>query len=223
MKKGHFALFFLLITGICFLNIYIEQQIYLRTREEKERMEESLLYATQAAAYDLMGVMEEEDDVKLTIFQESFFRAWFVKLGIAGIKEEQDKMKMHLPLMAYLTEDGGYFFYTEKKVQDGYMVLNSKWSEKVSYTLIGSEEKKREILMVYLKKHVSRIISDHNYIAEQFGIQYEFSAPYFLIEEEKKLNFPMIFVVFQGWPLLAGSSYYYENCIDAGAYIKKLD
>ena len=72
MKKGHFAIFFLLITGICFLNIYVEQQIYLRARDEKDRVEESLLYATQAAAYDLTGVMEEEDDVKLYTFQESF-------------------------------------------------------------------------------------------------------------------------------------------------------
>lgn len=223
MKKGHFALMFLLVASLCFWNVFLEQQKYRNVKKEKERMEESLLYAVKTAAEDLTMVMEEEDAVKLFTFQKSFLKAWFVRLGISGVKEEQDKLKLHLPLLAFLTEEGGYFFYTEIKEKNGAWELEQKWSEKIPYEITGDTEQDKKVIKAYLEEQVSEIISNHNYIAEQYGIAYEFSVPYFLIREEATLSLPMMLVVFQGWPLNGSGTCLYENCIDAGAYIKELD
>ena len=203
------------------MDIFYEHQKYRKAEEVKKTMEESLLYAVKTAAWELTGVTEESEEVKLHTFQESFFRAWFVRLGHAAVTEEQEKLRLHLPLMAMLTEDGGYFFYSEIVQIGGSITLKQRWHEKKRYSLTGEEGVDRSFLKEFLEENVSEIITNHNQIAKQYGIKYEFSAPYFLISNEE-IAFPMVFVVFQGWPILVGETYY-ENCMDASAFIKRIE
>ena len=41
------------------------------------------------------------------------------------------------------------------------------------------------------------------------------------IEPNVLPKYPMVFVVFQGWPLNATGDIIYENCLDAGGYLKE--
>ena len=65
------------------------------------------------------------------------------------------------------------------------------------------------------------MITEHNYIAEQDGLGYTFFVPRFLQNSSDILEFPMLFVAFQGWPLVENGSVVYENCVDAGVYLKE--
>lgn len=217
------AIVFILFLVCNHMDVFVCQQEYRKIEAEKERIEESLLYAVNAAAIELTSVMEETDETKLYTYRESFFRALYVRMGIAGVEEEQEKMKLHFPLLAFLTEEGGYFFYTEKTFVNGSWSWEQKWSRKIPYLLTGEKEMDQKILKEYLEKHVGKIITDHNYIAEQYGIEYEFFVPHFMVDEKEELTLPMMIVVFQGWPLERNRAQFYENCIDAGAYIKRLD
>ena len=74
-----------------------------------------------------------------------------------------------------------------------------------------------------IEPYASDIISNHNYIAMQYGINYSFYVPQFLQNTSEDLNFPMLFVVFQGWPLTASGNIVYENCIDTAVYIQTIE
>ena len=65
MKKGHIVLLFLFLFDFCFMDIFYEHQKYRLAAEEKKTMEESLLYAVKTAAWELTGVTEESEEVKI--------------------------------------------------------------------------------------------------------------------------------------------------------------
>lgn len=220
MEKGHLALFFLIVSGYCFIGIYAERERYLDITEEKQRIEESLLYAISASAWEMTEMMEESEQMKLYTLKESFFRAWYVRLGLSDNIQEQEKIRMYLPLMVWLEEDGGYFYYMEEINENGVRRLSEKWSACMPYTLSGDINEDKAFLTEYLEQKVSEMISEHNRIAKSMGMEYEFSVPHFLAKQET-LQFPIFIVVFQGWPLEGSGKVLYENCMDANAFIKR--
>lgn len=218
MGKGHIAILFLIIACYCYLGIEAERERYLQVAEEKRKIEESLLYAISATAWEMTGKLEEGIAEKLYVLEESFFRAWFVRLGISDNEEKKEQMKMYLPLIAWLEEDGSYFYFLEEKNEGGEQRIVPGWSAGAPYTLTGDNKTDKQFLTEYLENQVSGIISEHNHIAKNMGINYEFSVPYFLANQEN-IQFPMLLVVFQGWPLEGSGKILYENCIDANAVI----
>lgn len=223
MKKGHLALIFCMIAASLFLTMWIEQKKYEDVRKEKERMEESLRYAISISVQELTGVMLETEEVKRMVFRESFFRAWNVRLGVMGNEDEQERLNLHMPLLGYLSEEGASFLFLKEERTGGKTRLIREWSEKIPYYLTEDENENRRILTAFLEEQVSEYLTEHNRIAKQYGLEYEFYVPHFLNDPEKELGFPIVFAVFQGWPLEGSGRYLYENCIDANAYITQKD
>jgi len=218
MKKGHIMLFIWMITLCCFLELVAERQTYLSVKKEKERTEESLVYAVNETVFALRKVMKEEEEVQRKIVEESFFRAFFIRMGIADREEEQKEMILHIPLIAFFTESGGYFWFTKNTD----LHMKQEWSELVPYPVADERLLTIEDLKAYLEENISELLSEHNYIAEQYGVKYKFSVPMFLMDD-RELPLPMVLVFFQGWPLKKNGETYYENCMDAGGYVRKKD
>ena len=71
-----------------------------------------------------------------------------------------------------------------------------------------------------LEQQASEIITKHNVIASQYGVGYQFFLPRFFQDTSSVTEFPMLFVVLQGWPLNDSHTVYYNTCIDAGIFLR---
>ena len=107
-----------------------------------------------------------------------------------------------------------FFFSVQEVKTEEEVELHHVWSDKIQY-----EDTGEYAMLNTIEKTADSITTKHNFIAEQYGISYQFHAPSFLEEISEESKLPMLFVVFQGWPLSAAGDVIYENCIDAGVYI----
>lgn len=222
MKQGHFILLFVILYCYCFLSLLVERVQYDNVWEEKETIENSLKKATEQAAYALIGTMNEPIEVKTQAIEESFFESFYTYAGMLGTTEEVDGLRLYVPMMVLIEENGVVFYQVEEKEENEVSRLDYCWSEVQKFDFELSDKETRYMLADYLEDKAAEIITEHNQIAEQFGLQYRFHTPKFLQDTSKELHFPMLLVVFQGWPLDNMENIIYENCIDAGVYIQEV-
>lgn len=222
MKQGHFAVVFFIVLMLFSQRIYVEQEKYRQVEEEKKALESGLLVAVEKTIGKMRFIVKEEEEVKLKMLEETFFDSWFLQLGISENLEQQELAKMYVPMIAWLEEKGGYFYYTEVVENEGVCILEQRWSQFVPYSLVDDSVRREEVIL-YLEQQASYIITEHNRIAQQYGIEYRFHVPSFLGTGAKDTDFPILIVVFQGWPLEAAGEILYENCIDANAYLKETE
>ena len=215
MKQGHFFLFFFLILLLCFFSVYTEAVRYEKVRDSKETIENSLLEAVEQAARQLRAEIFQSRERKQYVLEKVFFETWFTKLGIAGDDLEQERMRLLLPMIAYLDENGGSFLYTE--YEEG--SLKKQWSGFIGYEMMPAD---KETVITYLEKQTHRILTEHNRIAKQFDITYDFFVPDFLADTEE-LTFPMVVVVFQGYPLVGNGTVFYTNCLSSSVFLKSAE
>lgn len=207
---------FLLLYVIFFTELYIEQQRYDRLAEEKRRIEKALMEASCIAAESYENVINEAEEIRKSTVSEHFSESFYVTMSGFTSKEEKEYVGLHIPLLILAEEDGAHFLYWKETKKEEGTELEQIWSEKIPYLL---SEKQSILDMMEVK--AAEFVSKHNYIASQYGIDYQFHAPRFLQDNLEKLEFPVLFVVFQGWPLLGSRNVFYENCIDAALYIKE--
>lgn len=226
MKQGHFAVLFLVLYLGCFLTLYIEQARYDAVLEEKNRVEESLKKAMEYAAEQLILAINEPEVSRLQLFQTKFLEAFYVYMGVLQEPELQQMLRMYLPMLIVVEEDGAFFCYAKEEVnQDGVPELIYAWSAKQYFNFPENspEEERKGMIAACLERYASEIISDYNFIAVQYGLQYTFYVPDFLQDTTRSLELPMLFAVFQGWPLTAAGDIVYENCVDASVYIQEVE
>lgn len=224
MKQGHIGLIFLIIWLACFSLLFFSKEKYRSAQAEKEQIERALLEAITYAGEEYSSVMNANLEKKQATLESSFFETLYVAMGVFECEEEREIIKMHVPMMMIAEENGISFYHVKEIMTDGIKEFSYVWTEKTEYPWkedVTKEEKKQKI-MELLETKASEIISMHNYIAEQYGISYSFSVPRFLQDTADEIQFPMLFVVFQGWPLNANEDIFYENCVDAGAFIQKV-
>lgn len=224
MKQGHFAAFFLILYLGCSITLYINQKRYDEVLEEKERVEEGLKKAIEYTADQLLVVMNEPVENRLLVFQSAFFEAFYIYMGALEDTELQELLGMHLPMLVYVQEDGAFFYYAEEIQKNGVIELVYQWSalQKFDFPEHCTDEEKKGVMAKCLEERSSEIISVHNYIAAQYGLEYTFYVPDFLQDTSSELELPMLFAVFQGWPLTAAGDIVYENCMDASVYIQEV-
>ncbi len=210
---------------ICFLFLFLEQRQYDNAQAEKETMEQALVRAIEHTGEEYKKVITAEEEQKKSALEKAFFESLYVFSGVFGNEEQQGKLRMYLPLLI-LAEADGIFLLSMQEITgaDGTTELRHVWSEKVFYEYEESyteEQKKNEVADV-LEQNASEAITNHNYIAGQYGISYSFFVPDFLQNTKTSLEFPMIIAVFQGWPLTASGKLLYDNCLDGGVYLQKV-
>lgn len=222
MKQGHFIALYFIIYLYCFVLLFIEQEKYDQVIEEKERIESALKIAVEETAWELTSVIKEPIQKKKKIIESAFFEYLYISLGLLQEIEEQKKLNMYLPMLVLIEEEGAFFYYM-KEVEENMIVR--MWSEPILFSFPegSTDSKKKSIIVETIEPIASQIISNHNYIAEQYGINYSFYVPKFLENTSDELHFPMLFAVFQGWPLTPFSGILYENCVDAAVYIQEVE
>lgn len=225
MKQGHFVLLFLMLYMTCFLLLRAEESRYDKVMEEKQKVENALLEAIENTAREFSAVIYDSDEKKKQVIENIFFESLYAALGIFEEKEEQERIKMYFPILILVEEDGAMFFYMQENSKNGYTELQHVWSEKkrISFPENSEDSVKKQRVIEVLEAEASKYITNHNYIAAQYGIAYSFSVPTFLCDSLNQLDFPILFAVFQGWPLTASGDVLYENCIDAAVYLQELE
>lgn len=224
MKQGHLTILFLILYSSCFLLLWIKQKEYDSVLEEKKRVEESLKDAMEQAGKELAKVMYEPETVRLRTFETAFLEAWYIYMGVLYDLELQEELRLHLPMLVFVQENGAYFYYAKEEKAGKTTELVYEWTELQEFSIPegSTEQKKKSYIADVLEQNASEIVTKHNEIAKQHGLNYQFHAPSFLQDTSKTLEFPMMFAVFQGWPLTASGNHLYENCLDAGVYLKEV-
>lgn len=223
MKQGHFFLVFVLIYLSCFLTLYAESKEYSRIQKEKTEMERILLDAIESAGDAFCAVIQETEEKKKQVFSEAFFEGLCLLSGNTNTAEGKEQWMMYVPMLVLLEEDGFFLCYVREVKENGVTKLCHEWTNKIAFEFDenASEEQRSSIMSETLEQTASEIITNHNAIALQYGISYRYSAPRFLQDTSTPLEFPMLFVVFQGWPLNPTGTLFYENCIDAGVFLRQ--
>lgn len=224
MKQGHFALLFCILFAVCFLMLSLEQLRYDTVLEEKQRVEQCLLTAVENTAREFSKVLYAPTEKKQQVLEQEFFNYLYAAFGVLEEREEQERLRMHIPMLVLVEEDGIQFFHMKEVMQEGTAELQHQWTSKESFCFDENmqTEEKKVVIVENLEKKAAEIITEHNYIAKQYGWSYTFTVPRFLQNTAKKTEFPMLFVVFQGWPLIASGEVRYENCLDAGVYLQEV-
>lgn len=224
MKQGHLALMFLILYMGCFSTLIMEQHKYDRVLREKQRLEEALLDAIEIAGKEFVTVLTASEEEKKRVFSETFLEALQWYLGASEEMTQQNITRFCVPLLILAEEDGVSFCYLQEAWNGEQSEIYHVWSEKESYEFsYGIEEKQKKAAVAdYLERKASEYITYHNRIASQYGISYHYFTPDFIQNTSTELHFPMLFIVFQGWPLSASNQVFYENCIDAGAFLQRV-
>lgn len=223
MKQGHFAVFFMTIYVACFSFLLVEQNRYDKVLAEKMKIEQALLNAIELAGKEFTSAITMSDEKKQQVFEQSFWTAFCVSMGILEEIETQEQIKMFFPLLVLVEEDGAFFYHVQEVMKNDEIELVHMWSERISFSFSEdcSDALRKCVMAETLEKVASEYITNHNYIASQYGISYTFTVPSFLQNTSGTLSFPMFFAVFQGWPLTAAGNVLYENCVDAGGYLQE--
>lgn len=86
---------------------------------------------------------------------------------------------------------------------------------------VSYEQKKRDTIIGVLETYMNYYVNQHNRIAKQYGILYEFTMP--VVDESEWVRSvigPSIIVFFQGYPYEGTKETYHRFCV-AGAQISK--
>ena len=223
MKQGHFAILFLVIYVFCFMALTLEQHRYDEVLEEKEKLEHGLKMAVEQTAQELIKVLKEPIAIQEQVVEEVFFETIYVAFDVLDDETIQGVLKAHIPLLVLLTEEGIVFYHARERVSHGVNTMEYIWSDFVEFDeLEGYITGQRQIIVTeYIEKVASEKISKHNFIARQYGLDYEFHVPsFFGVSDE--FHVPMVIAVFQGWPLNSNGTLLYENCVDAGGYLQEV-
>ncbi len=220
MKQGHLLLLFLIIYGSCFLLLYCEQKKYDAALDEKQKVEQALLEAIEHAGNQCKKVINDNDEKKKQVIADAFSEAFYVSMGMFQSEQPKEFWRIYIPMLVLVEEEGASFYYMQESKEQ---ILYHDWTEKLYFNFPEncSDAKKKSLMADVLEKEASKIISNHNFIAEQYGFSYRYSLPMFFQDTTQDLEFPMLFVVFQGWPLNVSDMIYYENCLDAGVFLRK--
>lgn len=223
MKQGHVGLIFLVIWLACFSMLFVSKEKYRSVQEEKQRIEQALLEAIKYTGEEYSSVMNATLKKRQDTLEHAFFESLYASMGVFEHNEEQELLRMHVPMMMIAEEEGASFYYVDEKVTVEGKEFSFTWTERTDYSWEEhSTETKRQKVIELLETKASEIISKHNYIAEQYGISYSFFVPRFLQNTTEEIQFPMLFVVFQGWPLSVSNDIFYENCLDAGVFLQEV-
>jgi len=225
MRQGHLVLMFFILYMGCFFIIVMEQNRYDRAISEKQQMEQALLNAMEATGKEFTAVTAASEEEKKQVFSATFLESLQLYLGVYENFTWRKEAGLYIPLLILAETDGAFFCYLQEEWNGTEATLCHVWSDKIPYERQygDSEAEMKASIADLLERKASEYITNHNRIASQYGIIYRYFVPDFLQNTSTELNFPMLFVVFQGWPLTAAGDVFYENCMDVGAFLQKTE
>ncbi len=223
MKQGHLFIVYAIIFCGCFLSLYCVRKNYDSVMQDKQWLEYFLLTVAEDTGNRSKAAVGQEEERKLQIIETAFSEAVRVFSGNMDMQESMEFWQIYVPMLVWVEEDGAFFHYLQQDTEQAESEWNYIWSEKIAFSFPDgcSDKKKKSVMADYLEQAASEIITNHNSIAKQYGISYQYSLPVFFQDTSRLSEFPMLFVVFQGWPLGNSNNCFFNACVDAGIFLRQ--
>lgn len=222
MRQGHLFMVFVLIACGCFISMYCRQKNYDCVIREKQKLETALLEAIEYTGNMSRIALREDEEQKKQLIVDSFSEAIYVSMGYLESSVVQEFWRLYVPMLVLVEEDGAFFYYVQMQQAEGEKELHHVWTDKICFSIPEecSDAKKKSLIADVLEQKASEIITQHNHIALQYGISYQYYLPGFFQDTSRLTEFPMLLVVFQGWPLTSSDSFFYDACFEAGVFLR---
>lgn len=220
MRQGHLFMVFLFIVCGCFASLYCKQKYYDSIIQEKQAIESALLEAVEYTGNMSRIVLREGEEQKKQLIADSFSEAIYISMGYLETPVPKEFWRLYVPMLVLVEEDGAYFYHVQTGQAEGEKELYHVWTDKFLFSFPEgcNDIKKKSLMANVLEQKASEIITEHNSIALQHGISYQYYLPGFFQNTLQLPEFPMLFVVFQGWPLNC-FSVFYDACFEVGVFM----
>ena len=250
MKLYHYSILFVIVASVFITLLDISYAEMATVKAETQKLDDAFSKAVDAAVQKLVldekNCIYSSKEQALTTFYQTMFTCLDLNMDSAG----QLQLKLYLPCIAIVDTDGLYLCYWEYQVKTGlyqtwsnriaytaetkhyqyeftlgslyrqYDKENGRWEE---------HEIETESMMLLQKETICQTIetqlltvaNEHNLIASQYQIQYQFSLP--AVDQSvfnRAIKAPSFLVLFQGYPLI-GTDNVYERYVFCGASLHK--
>ncbi len=219
--------------------------------EKKRDYDQSFSLAVDSAVNQLVidetGCIFSSHDNAYTTLLNSLYTSFDLNLHTEG----KQRLELFLPIIAIADNDGLYVFYYEEEHTKGKHLervwseripYEVEYKEKhYEFTLSGNviwydeeeniiiesnlsaelENVRKDTISKVIEQSIINYINQHNTIAKQYGIQYNFQVPAMDNSlNSRAITSPSLLVLFQGYPL-TGTDEVYQCFAFAGASLRK--
>lgn len=140
MRRGHFIIIFVLLFILLTLGTVEKTWQYDRASEQKEKIDEALMFASDAAAEQVAIQYGNSSTANFLISAETeFFRALSAGLGIYDNFDEMETLNFYVPLLLLTDTEGFYMNYLQESERNGELVLERVWTECQPYTYTDND------------------------------------------------------------------------------------
>lgn len=140
MRRGHLIIIFVLLFVLLALGTVEKTWQYDRAAAQKEKIDDALMFASDAAAEQIAVQYENGSaDGFLKNVEVEFFRALSAGLGIYSDFDEMETIDFYVPLLIMTDTEGFYLNYLQEVPRNGEMVLERVWTECQPYTYADDE------------------------------------------------------------------------------------
>lgn len=217
LKQHHIALLFLVISLPVLSVLYFKVQVFHKMAAESFELD----YRLQSAVDNGILYLTKDEEGSLIFDKETAIKRFFLSLyaafGVTMDLQKQEMLQLYVPVIAVILPDGFYFSYCEAEKNSQTQKVVRKWSEKI---LCSYEDK-----LVFSETFISKFeyyIEQHNQIAANFGIRYQFYVPSIDTSDlQRAITGSSLIVVFQGYPFSSGGFYNRVNIAGAQIYKKQ--
>ncbi len=202
--------------------------------------------AVNQLVIDENGCIFPSHEKAYTTLLNSLYTSFDLNLDSEG----KQRLELFLPIIAIADNDGLYMFYFEEGNTNGkhlervwteripYDVEykerhyeftlsgNMIWYDEEENLIIESnlslefENVRKDTISNIIEQSITKYMNQHNKIAKQYGIQYDFQVPMVDSMSGRAITNPSFLVLFQGYPL-TGTEEVYQCFAFAGASLRK--
>lgn len=133
MRRGHFVILFAIIFFTSMLSVALKQYRNRLVTEERARLEDAFLNASDTAAEELALGMDVDFESTLSNTSEKFFEALIAELGLYNDEDGANEANLYVPVLAVTVEDGFYLCVLERVTESGETLLKRRWTECLPY------------------------------------------------------------------------------------------
>lgn len=129
MRRGHFVIIFAIVFLASVVFVAVKQYRNRVVTEERARLEDAFLNASDAAAEELALGMAADFESTLNNTSELFFESLVAGLGLFDDEDGANEVNMYVPVLAVTVEDGFYLNILERVTEGGDTLIKRRWTE----------------------------------------------------------------------------------------------
>ena len=139
MRRGHFVILFAIVFFASVLSVALKQYRNRIVTEERARLEDAFLNASDAAAEELAIGMDTDFESTLNNTSSQFFEALIAELGLYNDEDGANEANLYVPVLAVTEEEGFYLCVLERVTEGSETLLKRRWTECLPYAFEDTE------------------------------------------------------------------------------------